>query len=49
MILSEAHVGIAGGLYAGKATVRKILQLGLWCPTMHANKKLKSWALNSES
>ena len=37
MILNEAHVGVKGGHYAQKATVPKILQEGLWWPTMHAN------------
>ena len=39
IILSEAHVGVAGGHYAGKVTVRKILQVRLWCPTMHADAR----------
>ena len=30
MILNEAHVGVTGGHYAGKSTVHKILQEGLW-------------------
>jgi hypothetical protein len=29
LILAEAHEGIAGGHYAGKATVQKILRAGL--------------------
>jgi hypothetical protein len=29
-ILVEAHEGIAGGHYAGKATMQKVLQAGLW-------------------
>ena len=36
MILSKAHVGVVGGPYAGKATMRNILQAGLWWPTLHA-------------
>ena len=39
MILSEAHVGVAGGHYAGKAIMRKILQAGLWWCTMHADAR----------
>ena len=39
MILSEAHAGVARGNYAGKVIVRKILQAGLWCPTMHADAR----------
>ena len=37
IILSEAHAGVVGYHYAGKATVRNILQAGLWWATMHAN------------
>ena len=37
MILSEENAGVAGGHYAGKATVRKILQADLWCSTIHAD------------
>lgn len=34
-ILEEAHVGIAGGYYVGKATAHKVLTVGLWWPTVH--------------
>ena len=34
-ILVEAHEGVAGGHYAGKATTKKILRAGLWWPTLH--------------
>ena len=34
MILKEAHVGVAGGHYTGKATVHNILEAVLWWPTM---------------
>ena len=37
--MSEAHAGVAGGHYAGKVTVRKILQVGLWWPTIHMDTK----------
>ena len=37
--MSEAHAGVARGHYAGKATVRKILQAGLWWPTIHMDTK----------
>ena len=37
MILNEVHVGVVGHHYAGKDTLQKILQEGLWCPTMHAD------------
>ena len=37
MILNEAHASVAGGHYAGKPIVQKILQAILWCLTMHAN------------
>ena len=39
MILEEAHEGIAGGHYAGKATVQKVLRAGLWWPTLHKDAK----------
>ena len=38
-ILEEAHAGIAGGHYAGKATVQKVLTIGLWWPTVHKDAK----------
>ena len=37
MILNEAHAGVKIGHYAGKHTVEKIIQEGLWCPTLHMN------------
>ena len=39
IILSEAHTGIAGGKYAGKEMVRKILQAGLQWHIMHADAR----------
>ena len=36
----EAHAAVAGGHYAGKETVHKILQDGLWCPTIHMDTKI---------
>ena len=38
-ILVEAHAVIAGGQYAGKPTVQKILTTGLWWPTLHKDAK----------
>jgi hypothetical protein len=38
-ILAEAHEGIAGGHYAGKATAQKVLRAGLWWPTIHRDAK----------
>ena len=38
--MSEAHVGVAGEHYDGKETVRKILQVGLWWPTIHMDTKI---------
>ena len=35
LILNEAHPCVTGGQYTGKSMVCKILQAGLWCPTMH--------------
>ena len=29
-VMSKAHAGVAGGHYAGKVTVHKILEEGLW-------------------
>jgi hypothetical protein len=39
LILAEAHEGITGGHYAGKATMEKILRVGLWWPTLHKDDK----------
>ena len=39
IILSEAHAGVAGGNFAIKAMVHKILQVGLWWPTMHVDAR----------
>jgi hypothetical protein len=39
LILSEAHEGIAGGHYVGKATAQKVLQVGLWWPTLQRDAK----------
>jgi transposase InsO family protein len=39
LILVEAHEGIAGGHYAGKTTVQKVLHAGLWWPTLHIDAK----------
>lgn len=38
-ILAEAHGGVAGGNYAGKATAQKILRAGFWWPTLHKDAK----------
>ena len=34
LILDEAHSGIAGGHFTVEATARKVLQAGLWWPTL---------------
>jgi hypothetical protein len=39
LILEEAHEGIAGGHYAGKETMQKVLRAGLWWPTLHKDVK----------
>jgi hypothetical protein len=39
LILAEAHAGITGGHYAGKETMQKVLQAGLWCPSLHRDNK----------
>jgi hypothetical protein len=38
-ILEESHEGIAGGNYAGKDTMQKVLHAGLWWPTIHRDLK----------
>jgi len=38
-ILEEAHFGVAGGHYAGKATSQKVLTAGLWWPVVHKDAK----------
>ena len=38
-ILIEAHGGVVGGHYAGRATAQKILHAGLWWPTLHQDSK----------
>ena len=38
-IMSEAHASVTGGHYAGKETMRKILQDVLWWSTIHADTK----------
>jgi hypothetical protein len=39
VILAEAHKGIAGGHYVGRATAQKVLRAGLWWPTLHRDAK----------
>ena len=38
-VMIQAHVGVAGAHYVGKETMRKILQAGLWWPTIHMDTK----------
>jgi len=38
-IIKEAHSGTAGGHFAGKPTTHKILEAGLWWPTLHKDTK----------
>jgi hypothetical protein len=38
-ILAEAHEGIAGGHYAGKAIVQKVLSARLWWSNIHKDSK----------
>jgi hypothetical protein len=38
-ILAEAHEGIEGGHYAGKANTQKVLRVGLWWPTIQRDSK----------
>ena len=37
--MAEVHVGVLGGHYVGKATVRNILEDGLWWPTVHIDTR----------
>jgi hypothetical protein len=46
LILIEAHEGITGGHYVGKATVQKVLRASLWWPTLHRDAKDYSRACN---
>ena len=39
MILNEVLRGFAGFHYVGKSTMYKILQAGLWWPTLHADAR----------
>jgi hypothetical protein len=39
LILTEAHEGITGGHYVGKATTQKVLRVGLWWHTLHRDAK----------
>ena len=32
--MASAHVGVIGGHYIDRATARKVLGIGLWCPTL---------------
>jgi hypothetical protein len=43
-ILWECHSGVVGGHVGGKETTRKILQEGLWWPTMFKDAKEYAWA-----
>ena len=38
-ILEEAHEGIAGGDYARKDIVHKVLHVGIWWPTIQRDAK----------
>jgi hypothetical protein len=39
LILTQAHEGLAGGHYAGKATTQKVLRASLWWPSLHKDTK----------
>jgi len=39
IILVESHEGIVGGHYARRDTTQKILDIRLWCPTIHKDTK----------
>ena len=36
-VIQEAHSGVVGGHFAGPLTAKKIIQSGLWWPTLHAD------------
>ena len=36
-VLQEAHGGITGGHFSGQLTAKKVLQSGLWWPTLQAD------------
>lgn len=38
-IFMDAHGGVVGGNYVGRATTEKIFCLGLWLPNLHNNSK----------
>ena len=38
-VMAEAHAGVSGGNYVGKATVHSILQAGLWWTTIHMDTR----------
>ena len=38
-VMAKAHAGVSEGHYAGKETVCKILQDGLWWPTVHMDTR----------
>ena len=38
-VMSEEHAGVTGGHYAGKETMHKLLQAGLWWETIHMDTK----------
>lgn len=37
-ILTFAHEGFGGGHYGAEITVKKVMQQGLWWPTIHQDK-----------
>ena len=37
ILIDEAHSGIAGGHFVAKTTARKVLQVGLWWPTLFSD------------
>jgi hypothetical protein len=39
LILAKSHEGIAGGHYAGRETVQKVLRASPWWPTLHRDAK----------
>lgn len=42
----ECHNGVAGGQFGGKTTTHKVLQVGLWWPTIFRDAKESAKACN---
>lgn len=45
-ILAEAHGGVVGGHYVGKATTEKFFHAGLWWPMLHKGLHIVGHAMH---